>query len=67
MTQARQTIVIFMTLAILCGLCGMVFATTNAILDDTATPPMVNPFEYATAPDGLNDTPIDPESFLDGE
>ena len=53
MTKARKTIVFFMTLAILCSLCGMVFATTNAILDDTTTPPMVNPFEYATAPDGL--------------
>lgn len=53
MITARKTIVIFMTLAILCGLCGMVFATTNAILEDTATPPTLNPFEYAKAPDGL--------------
>ena len=53
MFKVRKIIVVLMTLAILCGLCGMVFATTNAIEEDTTTPSAVNPFEYAKAPDGL--------------
>lgn len=42
-----------MSIAILCSLFVMVFAVGNYNTEDTNTPLVENPFEYAQAPDGL--------------
>lgn len=49
----RRTVVIILSIAILCSLFIGVFAVTNSNTEDMTTPSTVNPFEYAKAPDGI--------------
>ena len=67
MSKVRIITVIIITLAILCSLFIVAFADTSIAVGETVVTSTINPYEYGTSPDGLNDTPIDPESFLDGE
>ena len=49
----RRTVVIILSIAILCSLFIVVFAVTNSNTEDGTAPLAGNPFEYAQAPDGL--------------
>lgn len=49
----RRTVVIILSIAILCSLFVGVFAVTNSNTEDGTVPLADNPFEYAQAPDGL--------------
>lgn len=51
--STRRTVVIILSIAILCSLFVGVFAVTNSNTEDMTTPSVVNPFEYAKAPDGI--------------
>ena len=50
----RTTVVIILSIAILCSLFVVVFAGTNSNTEDMSTSSTVNPFEYAKAPAGLD-------------
>ena len=50
----RRTVVIILSIAILCSLFVGVFAVTNSNTEDMSTSSTVNPFEYAKAPEGLD-------------
>ena len=49
----RRTVVIILSIAILCSLFVVVFAVANSNTEDGTAPLAGNPFEYAQAPDGL--------------
>ena len=49
----RRTVIIILSIAILCSLFVVVFAVTTSNTEDMATLSAVDPFEYAKAPDGL--------------
>ncbi len=53
MTKIRNTIIILLTLAILCSLFVVVFAVGNPNAEDEILPPAVNAYEYAKAPEGI--------------
>ncbi len=50
----RRTVIIILSIAILCSLFVVVFAVANSNTEDMTTPIAGNPFEYAKAPDGLD-------------
>ena len=53
MTKVRKTIIMLLTLAILCSLFVMVFAVGNSGTEDDVLPPVGNAYEYAKAPEGV--------------
>lgn len=53
MTKVRSTIVILLTLAILCSLFVVVFAIGNPSTENESFSPVVNAYEYANAPEGV--------------
>ena len=49
----RRTVIIILSIAILCSLFVVVFAVANSNTEDGTAPLAGNPFEYAQAPEGL--------------